>query len=131
MALRVLFVGASTVNFGGAPGPWDHSRRLEKLGGVKASPKTDLPVGVGVRTEHTLSWMCLIQVIGIADPDVTRAGEILERKLQGPHAHMYTDCEIFSSYQDALGSTRSGVDVAFIGEKRLFGHKALYKNRAY
>ena len=35
--LNVLFIGASTVNFGGAPGPWDHSRRLEKLGGVKAS----------------------------------------------------------------------------------------------
>ena len=37
--LRVLFIGASTVNFGGAPGPWDHSRRLEKLGGVKASTR--------------------------------------------------------------------------------------------
>ena len=81
-----------------------------------------------------LSPGCLIQVIGIADTDVTRAKEILERKLRSPHAHMYTDCEIFSSYQDALGSTRSGVDVAFIGENRLvylFGHKALYKNRAY
>ena len=41
MALRVLFIGASTVNFGGSPGPWDHSRRLEKLGGVKASTRTN------------------------------------------------------------------------------------------
>jgi predicted dehydrogenase len=28
---------------------------------------------------------------------------------------MYADCEVFSSYQDALENTRSGVDVAFIG----------------
>lgn len=42
--LRVLFVGASTVNFGGAPGPWDHSRRLEEIGGVKASLRLPLLV---------------------------------------------------------------------------------------
>ena len=32
--LRVLFIGAGAVNFGGAEGPWDNSRRLEGEGGV-------------------------------------------------------------------------------------------------
>ena len=27
------------MNFGGSPGPWDHSRRLEKLGGVKVDDR--------------------------------------------------------------------------------------------
>jgi hypothetical protein len=85
--LNVLFIGASTVNFGGAPGPWDHSRRLEKLGGVK--------------------------VVGIADPDVGRAQDILKLKLQGPHALMYEGCQVFSTYQDAILNTTT--HLAFIG----------------
>ena len=43
MVLRVLFIGASTVNFGCSPGPWDHSRRLEKLGGIKACESACTP----------------------------------------------------------------------------------------
>ena len=90
---------------------------------MKASPRAnyDYYACVTVYELSIHSLLALIQVIGIADPDVTRAKEILERKLRGPHPHMYTDSEILSSYQDALGSTRSGVDVAFIGEKRHIG----------
>ena len=33
--LRVGFVGAGAVNFGGPEGPWDHATRLEKIGGVE------------------------------------------------------------------------------------------------
>jgi len=29
--VRVLFIGAGAVNFGGAEGPWDHACRLEQL----------------------------------------------------------------------------------------------------
>lgn len=53
--LRVLFIGAGAVNFGGAEGPWDHSRRLEKLGGV--------------------------EVVAIADPDLKKARAVLQKKL--------------------------------------------------
>ena len=32
--LRIAFIGAGGVNFGGAEGPWDHASRLEQVGGV-------------------------------------------------------------------------------------------------
>ena len=48
--LRVLFIGAGAVNFGGAEGPWDHSRRLEGEGGVL--------------------------IVAIADPDTPKAEQV-------------------------------------------------------
>lgn len=53
--------------------------------------------------------------MGIADPDVDRAQDVLKQKLQGPHSLMYKDCQVFSTYQDALLNTT--VHVAFIGEE--------------
>ena len=53
-------------------------------------------------------------MVGIADPNETRARQILQQKRQGPHADMYAECQVFPSYQDAL--TAGGMDVAFIGE---------------
>ena len=37
------------MNFGGAPGPWDHSRRLEKIGRVKASGLSASVYSVGLK----------------------------------------------------------------------------------
>lgn len=88
--VRVLFIGSGAVNFGGAEGPWDHSRRLEALDDV--------------------------QVVAIADPDLSRAASVLERKLNGSRAAMYADCKLYASYLDALEA--SNPDVAFIGKKR-------------
>ena len=48
--LRVLFIGAGAVNFGGAEGPWDNSRRLEGEGGVL--------------------------IVAIADPDTPKAEQV-------------------------------------------------------
>ena len=54
--LRVLFIGAGAVNFGAAATalaalrPWNHSRRLEKEGGVR--------------------------VVAIADPDLPKAKQV-------------------------------------------------------
>jgi len=45
--VRVIFIGAGGVNFGGVIGPWNHSKRLEKLGGV--------------------------EVVAVADPDLKKA----------------------------------------------------------
>ena len=56
---------------------------------------------------------CYKQVVGIVDPDECRAQKILQRKLEGPHASLYTDCATFSTYLDAL--EKINVDVAFIG----------------
>lgn len=53
------------------------------------------------------------QVVAIADPNQTRAQEILQGKLQGPHADLYRECQVFASYQEAL--EKDNIDVAFIG----------------
>jgi len=85
--LRVLFVGAGAVNFGGAEGPWDHSKRLEKLGGV--------------------------EVVAIADPDLKKARAVLEKKLSGEYAHLYKNCVVEADYKVAIDKTKP--QVAFIG----------------
>lgn len=65
--LRIAFIGAGDVNFGGGEGPWDHASRLEKLGGVR--------------------------VVGVADPNVKRAEAQLARRrgVMYEHAHVYAD----------------------------------------
>ncbi len=86
--LRVLFIGSGAVNFGGAEGPWDHSKRLEKLGGV--------------------------EVVAIADPDVKKARSVLQRKLSGEHAYMYRNCIVEADFNIAI--TKAKPQVAFIGK---------------
>lgn len=87
--IRVLFIGSGAVNFGGAEGPWDHSKRLEVLGGVK--------------------------IVAIADLDLKKAEDVLKKKLEGPHAHLYRDCMVYKSYREAIDTSKP--HVAFIGEK--------------
>jgi predicted dehydrogenase len=50
-SLRVAFIGAGNVNFGGGEGPWDHASRLEQIDGL--------------------------EVVGVADPDTKRAARAL------------------------------------------------------
>ena len=88
MTVRVLFIGAGAVNFGGAEGPWDHSRRLEQLEDV-----------------------C---VVAIVNRDRTKAERVLEEKLSGPHAKVYQECTVHADFREALKTCRP--DVAFIGE---------------
>ena len=61
--LRVLFIGAGAVNFGGAEGPWDHSRRLEGEGGVHivAIADPDLPKAKQVQQIATTSVTCYVR----------------------------------------------------------------------
>ena len=86
--VRVLFIGAGAVNFGGAEGPWDHACRLEQLEDV-----------------------C---VVAIANRDRTKALRVLEEKLSGPHAEVYRECTVHADFREALKVCRP--DVAFIGE---------------
>ena len=86
--IRVLFIGAGSGNFGGNIGPWNHSRRLEKLGGVK--------------------------VVAIADPDLQKAQRVLEVKLTGESAEVYRGCLVVASYLEAL--QMANPQVAFIGK---------------
>ena len=62
-------------------------------------------------------------MVGIADPDVGRAQDILKLKLLGPHALMYKGCQVFSTYQDALLNTKT--HLAFIGMTVLLYHDVL------
>lgn len=74
--LRIAFVGSGAVNFGGAEGPWDHSARVERLGGV--------------------------EVVAIVDPLIAKARVVLERKLAGPHCDLYKNCVVLGSCSEAI-----------------------------
>ena len=85
--VRILFIGAGAVNFGGAEGPWDHSKRLEKIGGV--------------------------EVVAIADPDLAKAHGVLQSKKLGNFAKMYRNCIVVPDYLQAIEKAKP--QVAFIG----------------
>lgn len=70
--LRIGFIGAGAVNFGGAEGPWDHASRLERLPGL--------------------------HLVGVADVDVAAA----ERKLRERAGPMYEGTRVFGSFAEML-----------------------------
>lgn len=74
--LRIAFVGSGAVNFGGAEGPWDHSARVERLGGV--------------------------EVVAIVDPLEDKARAVLEQKQAGPHGDLYKNCVVLASCSEAI-----------------------------
>jgi predicted dehydrogenase len=73
--IRVGFVGAGAVNFGGGEGPWDHASRLETIDGLR--------------------------VVGVADPDGDRARSRLAER-SGP---LYEGAEAFTDYRVMLDKT--------------------------
>lgn len=85
--LRIAFVGAGGVNFGGAEGPWDHASRLERIGGV--------------------------EVVGIADPDTPRAEKALVARREGPSGKMYAGAGVFADFREML--TAAKPQAVFIG----------------
>ena len=90
--LRIGFVGAGTIHFGHPGLPWDHASRLEKLG--------------------------TIQVVGIADPDLNKAQEQLEkRKKNKEFGFIYKECKIFADADQLL---REELDAVFIGVPPLY-----------
>jgi len=74
--LRIGFVGAGNVNFGGGEGPWDHASRLEKIGGLR--------------------------VVGVADPVVERA-EAQIRKRSNP---LFKGAKAYGDFRDLIRETR-------------------------
>jgi predicted dehydrogenase len=85
--LRIGFIGAGAVNFGGGEGPWDHAGRLEKIGGVR--------------------------IVGIADPDTARARKVLAARRKGPASAMYAEAAVDADFRSMIGRTRP--DAVFIG----------------
>lgn len=86
-ALRIVFIGAGGVNFGGAEGPWDHASRLERIGDLR--------------------------VVGVADPDTARAESVLAERRAGAKADLYADAEAFADFREMLDAV--GPHAAFIG----------------
>lgn len=85
--LRIAFIGAGGVNFGGAEGPWDHAMRLEKLDGLT--------------------------IAAIADHDVERAQRVLNQRRRGAAPHLYAETRVFDDFHEMLGQARP--DAVFIG----------------
>ena len=85
--LRIGFMGAGGVNFGGAEGPWDHASRLEKLNHVR--------------------------VVGIADPDTARAERVLAARRSGSAGRKYAQAKVFPDFRLLLDEARP--DAVFIG----------------
>jgi len=86
-ALRIAFIGAGGVNFGGAEGPWDHATRLEALGGVTVS--------------------------AVADPDTARAERVLAARRAGAGGKMYAAAKVFGDFRAMLAAARP--QAVFIG----------------
>ena len=85
--LKIAFIGAGGVNFGGAEGPWDHASRLEKIGGLS--------------------------VVGVADPDTARAEKALAARRAGPGEKMYAAAKVFADFREMLA--RAKPRAVFIG----------------
>jgi len=98
--LRIAFIGAGQVNFGGGEGPWNHARRLEEISVVYCQDK-----------EVSLT----INVVGIADPFSTHAEKILQNQRQKSiKPEMWKDTKVFSSYKDMINEIPN-IDAVFIG----------------
>ena len=85
--VKIGFVGAGGVNFGGAEGPWDHASRLETIGGIA--------------------------VVGVADLDTDRAEKALAARRAGRASEMYSQARAFGDLREML--TEAQPDAVFVG----------------
>jgi len=87
--IRLAFVGAGQVNFGGGEGPWNHVKRLEAMYVREA----DFP----------------IEVVGICDPLLKQAEAVLEVRRSNPdtrYKKMWESTRVFSTLVDMLDATQ-------------------------
>ena len=95
VVINVAFIGAGLVNFGGAEGPWNHSKRLEQY----ALAHKDI-------TFH---------VVAISDPMIEFAQKILERQRKNSEfPDLWQNTQIFASYMEMLEKVPK-IDAAIIG----------------
>jgi len=100
ISLRIAFIGAGQVNFGGGEGPWNHAKRLEEICTVNHQGK-EAPV--------------TIHVVGIADPFVTFAEKVLQNQQQKTvKPDMWKDTKVFASYSTMINEIPN-IDAVFIG----------------
>ncbi|XP_065183205.1 uncharacterized protein LOC135814073 [Sycon ciliatum] len=85
--IRVGFIGAGAVNFGGTLGPWDHASRLEKIEQVR--------------------------FVAICDAIAGKAEEVLAGRKNGANAGKYEYCTAYEDYKLMLQQEK--LDAVFIG----------------
>jgi predicted dehydrogenase len=91
--LRVAFIGAGQVNFGGCEGeksPWDHATRIELI-----------------------SRLIPLVIVGIADPDTRRAEKVLFTRRSSAANSIWNQTTIFGNYITMLDECKP--DAVFIG----------------
>jgi predicted dehydrogenase len=89
--LRIAFIGAGGVNFGGLdPGaPWDHASRLEEL-------RKEIP----------------LEVVGISDPNQTRLDFVLKER-QAKELPLWANTQVFTDVKTMLDTAKP--NAVFIG----------------
>jgi predicted dehydrogenase len=97
--LRIAFIGAGQVNFGGGEGPWNHAKRVEALTTVNQNG-SQVPLS--------------ISVVGIADPYESFAQKVLEnqRKISA-NPEAWKNTKVFSSYLTMINEIQ--IDAVIIG----------------
>jgi len=96
LPIKIGFIGAGLVNFGGGEGPWDHATRLQ-----------------------VISKDVSLIVVGIADPFIRKAQQVLENRRSNPEFEkMWADTEVFEDYRQMLDKTKP--DAVFIGTPPAF-----------
>jgi len=94
-SLNFAFIGAGAVNFGGAEGPWNHSRRLEE---ISLSTK-------GIN----------FNVVAIVDFQIERAHQVLENQRKiSKNSSLWKETQVFSSCSEMLEKVQT-INAAFIG----------------
>ena len=76
--LHIAFIGAGGINFGGPTVPYNHSSRLESLGGI--------------------------QVLGIVDIDVKKAKRVLQSQKDNP---TYSGCNVYETTTELLQENKN------------------------
>ena len=110
--VRIGFVGAGHVNFGGGEGPWDHASRLETLDGIEvvgiADPETDRAHAALAARRHPMFHSAGVyadvrELLAMANPDAVwigvppnahgdpLAGENIEILCAEAGAHVFTE----------------------------------------
>jgi predicted dehydrogenase len=97
--LRVAFIGAGQVNFGGGEGPWNHAKRVEAIKTVSQNG-TQVPVN--------------ISVVGIADPFEGFAQRALDnQRTISAYPEVWKNTQVFTSYLTMIETIP--IDAVIIG----------------
>jgi predicted dehydrogenase len=96
--LRIAFIGAGQVNFGGGQGPWNHAKRLEDLSD----------------SLHSKTGPVMLTVVGIFDSFSGHAQRVLERQRSiTKHPALWKDTQAFDDLHKMLDAIT--IDAVFIG----------------